>query len=94
MYYCIGCFYQQYSDIFSIMATPMNKLPAVFILAYSSVCHIAQADTLTGRVVRITDGDTFVVFNGSFKNKKTLQGIDSPERGQAFVTKLKVGDTP
>jgi endonuclease YncB( thermonuclease family) len=48
------------------------------------------ADTLTGRVVRITDGDTVVVLDSSnAQHKIRLQGIDAPERGQAFGTKSK-----
>ncbi len=50
----------------------------------------AQAETLTGRVVRVTDGDTIVVLGASkVQHKIRLQGIDAPERGQAFGTKSK-----
>jgi endonuclease YncB( thermonuclease family) len=49
---------------------------------------LAQADTLTGRVVRVTDGDTIVVLDsGNAQHKIRLTGIDAPERGQAFGTK-------
>ena len=51
---------------------------------------LAQAETLTGRVVRITDGDTIVVLDSSkVQHKIRLTGIDAPERGQAFGTKSK-----
>lgn len=54
-------------------------------------CRISgDADTLTGRVVRVTDGDTIVVLDGTnTQHKIRLQGIDAPERGQAFGTKSK-----
>ena len=49
-----------------------------------------QADTLTGRVVRVTDGDTIVVLDSAnTQHKIRLTGIDAPERKQAFGTKSK-----
>ena len=51
---------------------------------------VAFADTLTGRVVRVTDGDTVVILdNSNTQHKIRLQGIDAPERGQSFGTKSK-----
>jgi endonuclease YncB( thermonuclease family) len=48
------------------------------------------APTLTGRVVRVTDGDTIVVLDSSdTQHKIRLTGIDAPERKQAFGTKSK-----
>ena len=48
------------------------------------------AYTLSGRVVRVTDGDTIVILDASnTQHKIRLQGIDAPERGQAFGTKSK-----
>jgi endonuclease YncB( thermonuclease family) len=45
---------------------------------------------LTGRVVRVTDGDTIVVLDANnSQHKNRLQGIDAPERKQAFGTKSK-----
>ena len=51
---------------------------------------LVQADTLTGRVVRVTDGDTIVVLDSAnIQHKIRLTGIDAPERKQAFGTKSK-----
>ena len=51
---------------------------------------LAQADTLTGRVIRVTDGDTIVVLDSAnVQHKIRLTGIDAPERKQAFGTKSK-----
>ena len=62
---------------------------AVFLLLLLAI-PLIQAETLTGRVVRITDGDTLVILDASkAQHKIRLQGIDAPERGQAFGTKSK-----
>jgi endonuclease YncB( thermonuclease family) len=51
---------------------------------------LTKADTLTGRVVRVTDGDTIVVLDSAnAQHKIRLTGIDAPERKQAFGTKSK-----
>ena len=68
----------------------MKRLrPAAFLvllLAFRS----AHAETLSGRVVRVTDGDTIVVLDADKVQRKIrLQGIDAPERRQAFGTKSK-----
>jgi endonuclease YncB( thermonuclease family) len=50
----------------------------------------SHADTLTGRVVRVTDGDTIMILDaGNAQHKIRLTGIDAPERGQAYGTKSK-----
>ncbi len=47
----------------------------------------ASADTLTGKVVKITDGDTLYVLDVNYKQHKIrLAGIDAPERKQAYAT--------
>ena len=51
---------------------------------------LVQAGTLTGHVVRVSDGDTIVVLDsGNAQHKIRLTGIDAPERGQAYGTKSK-----
>jgi len=45
---------------------------------------IAFANSLTGKVVKITDGDTVYVLDANYKDHKIrLAGIDAPERKQA-----------
>ena len=45
----------------------------------------ASANTLTGKVVKITDGDTLYVLDANYKEHKIrLAGIDAPERKQAY----------
>ncbi len=45
----------------------------------------ASADTLTGKVVKITDADTLYVLDANYQQHKIrLAGIDAPERKQAY----------
>jgi len=45
----------------------------------------ASADSLTGKVVKITDGDTLYVLDANYQRHKIrLAGIDAPERKQAY----------
>jgi endonuclease YncB( thermonuclease family) len=54
------------------------------------VCFPVQAGTITGTVVRITDGDTLVVLDANkVQYKIRLVGIDAPEKKQAFGKKSK-----
>jgi endonuclease YncB( thermonuclease family) len=48
---------------------------------------LAQAEILTGRVVKIPDGDTITVLDRfNRQHKIRLVGIDAPERKQSFHT--------
>ncbi len=45
----------------------------------------AAADSLTGKVVKVVDGDTLYVLDANYKEHKIrLAGIDAPERNQAY----------
>ena len=64
------------------------RITLIFTLLFTH--SLIQADTLTGRVVRVTDGDTIVVLGlDNAQHKIRLVGIDAPERGQAYGTKSK-----
>lgn len=49
----------------------------------------SQAATLTGRVVKVSDGDTITVLEGTIQHKIRLLGIDAPERNQPFGNRSK-----
>ncbi len=51
-------------------------------------CSI-QAETLVGRVVSITDGDTFVLQADRQRRPVRLAGIDAPERVQPFGSRAQ-----
>lgn len=54
------------------------------------VAHPAISDTLQGRVVGVSDGDTVTVLDASNTQWKIrLMGIDAPEKKQAFGNRSK-----
>lgn len=58
------------------------------ILALGSL--VASAETITGRVVGVTDGDTITILDASDQQFKIrLSGIDAPEKGQPFGHRAK-----
>jgi endonuclease YncB( thermonuclease family) len=68
---------------------------ACWLAAYFAICAPAAAvaaEPLTGKVVRIADGDTITVLDAAnVQHKVRLQGIDAPERGQPFGTVAREG---
>lgn len=51
---------------------------------------VAGAETITGRVVGVSDGDTLTVMNASDQQFKIrLSGIDAPEKKQPFGNRAK-----
>lgn len=58
------------------------------ILALGSM--LAGAETIRGRVVGVTDGDTLTILDTSNQQFKIrLSGIDAPEKGQPFGSQAK-----
>ena len=63
----------------------MIRFVFLFLLACS-----AHAETLTGRVVGIADGDTVTVLDANRQQHKIrLAGIDAPEKTQPFGDRSK-----
>ena len=50
---------------------------------------LANAATITGKVVKVMDGDTIDVLQDRQTVRIRLNGIDAPESGQAFGKKAK-----
>ncbi len=69
------------------------RIIALCCLVFPSLATLA--DPLTGKVVKITDGDTLYVLDANYKEHKIrLAGIDAPERKQEEKSARKeiVGD--
>ena len=59
----------------------------ILLAALTTICH---ADEIKGKVVNVADGDTVTVLDAEkVQHKIRLQGIDAPEKSQAFGTKSK-----
>lgn len=67
----------------------MKKILFLFLMTVS--CITLQPQTLTGKVVRIADGDTFTLLVEKKHHRIRLYGIDAPETkgGQPYSQKAK-----
>ena len=66
-----------------------TRLASVALLLFMAL-GAAHADTLTGRVVGVTDGDTITVLDADRQQHKIrLGGIDAPEKAQPFGQRSK-----
>ena len=55
---------------------------AALLLLFTTAVY---ADSLTGKVTKITDGDTLYFIDGNYQQHKIrLAGIDAPERKQVY----------
>jgi endonuclease YncB( thermonuclease family) len=60
-----------------------------FVFLFLLACSV-QAETLTGRVVGVADGDTITVLDANRQQHKIrLAGIDAPEKAQPFGDRSK-----
>ena len=66
--------------------TSLEQTARVIALCFLVFLSLAtSANSLTGKVVKITDGDTLYVLDANYKEHKIrLAGIDAPERKQAY----------
>lgn len=64
----------------------MKQLFALLLLIAAIPLHAA---TITGRVVKVSDGDTITVLEGTIQHKIRLMGIDAPEKDQPFGNRSK-----
>lgn len=63
-----------------------SRLLWIALLATSA---LAQAESFTGKVVAVIDGDSISVMHNGRAEAIRLNGIDAPERGQAFGAAAK-----
>jgi endonuclease YncB( thermonuclease family) len=66
------------------------RLPLILIFILTSLLRLANAADFHAKVIHITDGDTITVLNATNEHIKIrLNGIDCPEKAQAFGNKAK-----
>jgi endonuclease YncB( thermonuclease family) len=63
--------------------------PILLLVALLLSHHPTSAEVLTGRVVRIADGDTLTLLVDKAQVKVRLECIDAPEKAQPCGTKAK-----
>lgn len=71
------------------------NIKIIFLSTLLFFSHAAVSDTIYGRVVGVSDGDTVTVLDQSNKQYKIrLSGIDAPEKSQGFgqVSKRSLSD--
>ena len=57
---------------------------ASWVAAWTLLAGVAVADEFAGRVVGVTDGDTLTVLRAGHAATVRLQGVDAPEKRQAY----------
>jgi len=65
------------------------SLGCLCLASLSIFCQRAGADTWTGKVVKVADGDTVTVLRQKRQIKVRLHGVDTPEKAQAFGQRAK-----
>lgn len=64
------------------MSRLLNSILIVFVIL---IFHPALSEELSGKVIRIADGDTITILDSTnTQHKIRLYGIDTPKKGQAF----------
>lgn len=73
-----------------LLSAACSRPPAPARQPPARTADVPGAQTLTGRVVRVADGDTVTVLDPSnTQHRIRLEGIDAPESHQAFGTQSK-----
>ena len=73
------------------MINSVKAVMPVWLAAFLALwLGVAQAAGLSGKVIRVSDGDSITVLDsGNQQHKIRLMGIDAPEKGQPFGTKSR-----
>jgi micrococcal nuclease len=68
---------------------PTGSPPPILPTLPTLPTRSASAETFTGRVIGVTDGDTLTVLRAGHGEVVRLRGIDAPERGQPWGERAK-----
>src|SRR6516162_9974120 len=69
---------------------PMRTLTVLALaILYSPALADDPPRPFTGKVVKIADGDTITVLHNKTQHRIRLEGIDAPEKGQAYGAKAR-----
>ncbi len=68
----------------------MRLLACAISLLLLSAAPPQKVESFEGKVVALADGDTITVLRDRTQVKIRLEGIDAPEKNQAFGNKAKV----
>ena len=68
---------------------PQRRLVVLAFAIVACALSASAAETFSGRVVGVTDGDTIKVLRNGETVRVRLEGIDCPERSQDFGTRAK-----
>jgi endonuclease YncB( thermonuclease family) len=79
--YCSGCLNNQYCENGQVRRATQKELPAA--------PQTQPAEQFSGNVVGVADGDTISVMHNGKAVKVRLQGIDCPEKRQAYGARAK-----
>jgi len=60
-----------------------------FLLLFISLCGVAIAGQISGKVIGVSDGDTITVLQNNQQFKVRIYGVDCPESSQSFGRKAK-----
>lgn len=72
-----------------VYTTTRDPQTGRLVRAEASATRAQQAQTFTGEVVGISDGDTIEVLRDGRAVKVRLHGVDTPEKAQAFGTRAR-----
>jgi micrococcal nuclease len=61
----------------------------LWLAVWALLAGVAAAEEFAGRVIGVTDGDTLTVLHARHPEKVRLQGVDAPEKRQAYGERAK-----
>lgn len=71
------------------MGWPVNRLNGIVIAVCLFIPTVVLAESFSGKVVKVSDGDTISVMHRGRAQRVRLHGIDAPEKRQAFGNSAK-----